>query len=230
MKKLFKSLLLGSAIAVCGFAGQADAVVVESFETGSWGPGWSNLSAGVVNTGSAHDGAYGVFLDGVTWTSNYLFTVSEGSTISAWVRPTGYFMGRVYLGFGADIYGTQSFVSATNTNEIMFQDNTGYLHTKIIASPQAWTNSWYLMEIDWQTGGTAIGNLYASDGTTLLNSISASGFINPTGGIALRGFGGWDLDTVTVNSTSPVPEPSTFFLVGGALAGAGLWSRKRKRA
>lgn len=41
------------------------------------------------------------------------------------------------------------------------------------------------------------------------------------------------LDNFTYNAgsgTVPTPEPSTFLLLGGALAGAGLWSRKRKRA
>ena len=46
----------------------------------------------------------------------------------------------------------------------------------ILASDsQTWiADYWYQLQITWQTGGTISGELYESNGTTLLNSLTAT--------------------------------------------------------
>ena len=85
------------------------------------------------------------------------------------------------------------------------------------------------MEIVWQTGGSAIGNLYGSDGTTLLNSVTQTGLTRTTGGVAMRSFDNFDIDTIEVNkATNPIPEPATMLLLGSGLLGLFGFKRKRK--
>ena len=48
------------------------------------------------------------------------------------------------------------------------------------------------------SGGLAIGRLYDSDGTTLLNTVSHDYLSDQAGGVAIRAFGGIYADTVTV--------------------------------
>lgn len=215
---------------LCGIAAlssaNVNASVVESFDSGTWGSGWSNVNVGVVNTGAAHDGVYGVSLNSADWTYNTTLTASPGSTISAWIRPTSGSDGRLYLGFGADSTGAQSLVAATNSGDIRFQNNTGYNFVELNNSSQGWANHWYLLEINWLASGQATGNLYDADGTTLLNTLAQNGLPFGSGGLALRGFGGWDLDTLNVNS---VPEPSSLLLAALGLAGL-LSARSRKKA
>ena len=57
----------------------------------------------------------------------------------------------------------------------------------------------------WNANGTIVGNLYDSDGTTLINSVVAMDNTVFSGGIAFRGFGFLDLkffDTVERQSLS----------------------------
>lgn len=235
MKSLASSSALIGLLATLGAASApASAVVIESFDGGSWGAGWSNNAAGAVNAGAAHDGAFGVTLDGGVWTYNTDFQFGEGSKLSAWVKPTAGSNGRVYLGFGADANGAQSFVGATNTGDIRFQDNPGYGFIELNTSSFQWTvDSWYLMEVDWLSGGLAIGNLYAADGSTLLASVTQDNLPRTCGGVALRGFNGWDLDTVSVNPLgcggTPVPEPGSLALIALGLVGVGFRFGQRRK-
>lgn len=219
---------IASIVAVCLFATQmAQAAVIESFDSGSWGAGWSNTGAGVVNTASAHDGTYGVSMDGSSWTYNTSILFAPGGTLSAWLRPTQGSNGRFYLGFGADGSGADSFIAATNTQDIRFQHNPGFSFNELNFSSQSWSNSWYFMSVSWHNDGTAVGNLFGSDGTTLINSVTQSGLTRSTTGIALRGFGGFDVDTVSVAALVPEPESYTLLLAGLGLLG--FMSRRRKQ-
>ncbi len=71
--------------------------------------------------------------------------------------------------------GTLSLVAAPNTNQLLFQDNTGYGFTDIAAVSQTWqANHWYRLEVDWGTSGTIVGKVFDSNGATLLKPSSAT--------------------------------------------------------
>lgn len=218
--------LLGVFITVLATMNTANAAVVESFESGSWGPNWSSTAAGVVTASSAHDGQYGVALNGSSWTFNTGITFTPGNELSAWVRPTSGSSGRFYLGFGADASGASSLVAATNTGDIRFQDNPNFSYTELNTSSQTWSSQWYKVSVIWNTDGSAIGRLYGSDGSTLLNTVNQTGLTRSATGIALRGFGSFDVDTIAV---SAVPEPETYAMLLAGLGIIGASMRRRKK-
>ncbi len=219
MKKLLAYLL------ACFFSGSVNATIIEDFESGSFGSAWVNVSGGFgsVNSSAAHDGSFGVTDPGWSYYTGADGQVSEGSRISAWFQAGN---GRFYLGFDADGSGGSSFVSATNTGDIRFQENPGYNFVELTTSATVWNiGSWYFAEVLLGTGNVAIGNLYSSDGTTLLNSVSQTFSGGFGGGVAIRSFGGFNIDTISVDSTT-VPEPTPLALFGLGLAGIGF-SRKK---
>ncbi|MET3135172.1 hypothetical protein AAKU55_005480 [Oxalobacteraceae bacterium GrIS 1.11] len=225
---MFKKI--ASVVAIGLFTTQmAHAAVVESFDSGAWGGGWSNPGAGSVNAGAAHDGAYGVTLDGSSWTYNTSIVFSAGQTLSAWVRPSANSSGRAYFGFSADSAGAESFVAASNTHALIFQDNTAYGYRDQNSAAQTFGNHWNLISITRSAdGSTATGKLFAADGSTLLNSVVQSGLGNSATGVALRGFGGFDIDTIPI--TSAVPEPETYAMLFAGLGLIGFMGRRRKAA
>src|SRR5205085_7113414 len=126
--------------------------------------------------------------------------VKAGDTVSVWVRFDGTANGRAYFGFGASSAGTLSLVAAPNTGQLILQSNVGYGYTNLAAVGQGWlANHWYRLEVDWGTSGTIVGKLFDSNGTTLLNSVTAATTAITSGGIAFRSIGSYDkyFDTVT---------------------------------
>lgn len=215
-----------AAFALISTLTSAQANVVESFESGNWGSSWNGgATAGTVATTAAHDGNFGVELEGSAWAYNTSIAFTQGQTLSVWLRPSGNW-GRFYLGFGTDASGTDSFVSATNTSDIRFQHNPFFDFEELNTSPQTWNNHWYLATVTWNTDGTALGQLFDADGTTLLNSVSQSGLTRTGTGVALRGFGGFSVDTLSVTS---VPEPSSIALLLTGLAVAASASVARRQ-
>lgn len=227
-KKVSRAAL--AAFALISTLNTAQANVIESFESGSWSAGWNGAAtAGTVSTNAAHDGNFGVEMEGSTWAYNTSIAFTQGQTLSMWIRPSGNSSGRVYLGFGTDASGTDSFVAATNTGDIRFQHNSAFDFEELNTSTQAWGNHWYLATVTWNTNGTALGQLFDADGTTLLNSVTQSGLTRTGTGIALRGFGGFSVDTLSVSS---VPEPSSLamLLAGVAIAGTASVARRQRGA
>ncbi|WP_235927606.1 PEPxxWA-CTERM sorting domain-containing protein [Sandarakinorhabdus rubra] len=154
--------------------------------------------------------------------------------LSAWTRssstvgaPAG---GRFYLGFGASAAGASSFVVAFNTQELLFQNNSAFGFQNLNTASFTFSpDKWYRAEVLF--GASSItGNLYDSDGTTLLASLVASGLTNANNnGIAVRAFNGAAFDDISLSRRiGAVPEPASWamLIMGFGLAGA---AQRRRR-
>jgi hypothetical protein len=168
--------------------------VIESFESGNLSlytfvSGSRNAS---VTAAAAHDGSFGLSAADFTdwmYRNDAAVQVRRGDVISVWMRSSGTPSGRGYFGFGATASGTLSIVMAPNTNTLIIQRNAGYGFQDIGAVTQTWlADHWYRFEVTWQASGNLIGRLYDSDGTTLLNTVTASDTTVSSGGIAFRSF------------------------------------------
>lgn len=177
-----------SGISLGGLGG-----AIENFEDGDLSEYMIFGGTHIVSNAASHDGYYGLESEG--WDLSWIYRVDEtvlvtqGDTISFWVylRTDG----RAYCGFGTSAAGTYSIVAAPNTNELILQLNPSFGFLDIGAVPYSWTfNKWYRMEVEWGVGGNMTGRLYDSDGTTLLNTVTAVDNTYTTGGIAFRAFDG----------------------------------------
>ncbi|UCH63417.1 MAG: M6 family metalloprotease domain-containing protein [Fidelibacterota bacterium] len=179
--------------------------IIEDFETGTWP--WSpwisaDIGGGSTISACAHDGSYGITDGGYSYKLDWYYQTDvllgdAGDQLSIWVKPDNSNEGRFYLGFGADASGCWSLIMAPNTGELIIQQNSGYSYYDVASVSQVWTaDVWYRMEVTFDGGEQVTGRLYASDGTTLLNTISAtlSGF--QPAGIAIRCFDGFCGDTI----------------------------------
>jgi hypothetical protein len=174
--------------------GGVDSVSLQNFDDGLLtgytfrGPNITSVTAA-----AAHDGPFGLQVGNFTewfWRNDAAVAVQQGDTISAWVQAAGAPTGRFYVGFGASATGTLSMVLGGNTNTLLLQRNTGFGFADIGSVPQTWVaNKWYRFEIVWGVGGGITGRLFDSDGTTLLNTVTATDTTITSGGLAFRGFG-----------------------------------------
>jgi hypothetical protein len=179
--------------------------VVEGFEGSStYYVVGSRQATAYVSTVAAHDGKYGlVDTNGNDWIyrDDAAAQVKAGDTVSVWLKFAGTADGRAYLGFGASSAGTLSLVAAPNSNQLLIQDNSGWGFTTIGSVSQTWQpNHWYRMEVDWGTNGSIIGKVFDSDGTTLVQTVTASSTAITSGGFAFRAIGSnkyWDTVQVT---------------------------------
>jgi hypothetical protein len=180
--------------------------VIEGFETTeTWNivNGYFGATA-YRSTAAAHDGTYGLDdYNGNDWIyRNVAATqLKAGDTASVWLQFSGSADGRAYFGFGASSAGTLSLVAAPNTGQLILQQNLGYGFANLAAVNQGYlANHWYRLEVDWGASGTIIGKLFDSNGTTLLQSVTASTTAITSGGIAFRATGSdkfWDTVTAT---------------------------------
>ena len=125
--------------------------------------------------------------------------VAQGDVLSVWVRPGTSTSGRAHFAFGATGAGALSAVLAWDTNQLILENNAGFGHVELAEVSQTYLeNHWYRLEVAWAFSGEITARLYDSDGTTPLNSVSATDATIAAGGI---GFGivgsGADWDTVT---------------------------------
>jgi uncharacterized repeat protein (TIGR01451 family) len=205
--------------------GASASSTIEDFESGVWPHSpWvsvGGVTLGTVSTTYAHDGKYG--LSDPEWI--YRTDVSlgrSGDGLSWWVRPG---TGRAYLGFGASSSGCWSIVACANTSQFMLQQNSGYQFVNILTNSQSWqANKWYRMAVQFSASNAVTCNLYDSDGTTLLNTLSRSNITGLPGGVAMRSFGVFSLDTITsggsVGAGLPMSPTNSGNFLGGVWSGS----------
>jgi hypothetical protein len=174
----------------------------------------STISASTV---AAHDGNYGgLNHGGPDWIyrDDAAAQVREGDTISAWVQFHSVADGQAAFAFGANSnvngspLATYAFVLSADKRKLYIQEvffgsqltstlGTSAQNTRFLA------NHWYRIEVTWGTDGSIVGKLYDSNGTTLLNSVSATASLFSAGGIGFHATGHdkyWD--TVTAVATA----------------------------
>ncbi|WP_455391874.1 hypothetical protein [[Eubacterium] cellulosolvens] len=177
--------------------------VIEDFENGAttnwpWSPWVQSSSGGSVGTTYAHDGSYGFLGSGGWYYRTDITLGSTGDKLSWWTRFTGSSAGRSYLGFGASSSGCWSLVCADNTGDIIIQQNSGFNFRDLVSKTFSWSsNKWYRAEIVFNNNnGYVTGKIYDSNGITLLATLSTnlSGF--SAGGVAMRSFSNYQMDTI----------------------------------
>lgn len=117
-------------------------------------------------------------------------------------------------------------VGASNTSEIILQDNTGYGFKDKAWTSFSWeSEKWYLIQLLWDSSGGMQVKLYDENKTMFLAStpIYSTGAITP-GGLALRGFNNYpqtfvDVDTNSIAGMVQLPEPGIMVLIGLGLVG-----------
>ncbi len=201
--------LAGATSAGFNVSAVATSTLIEGFETSStYNVVGSSPETAYVSTIAAHDGSYGlVDTPGNDWIyrDDSASQVKPGESISVWMQFTSTSSARAYFGFGSSATGTLSLVAAPNTDQLILQSNIGYGYTNLAAVTQTYVaGEWYRLQVNWATGGSITGQLYASNGTTLLQSVTATDTAITSGGIAFRAIGVSNtyFDTVTESPLS----------------------------
>ena len=238
MKIFIKSTLV-LAIALTTFNNHAQADVVEAFTNNQLStPGWSNPIGGDASNYiyPAPDGSYGIYLVDDQWSFNTHINFLPGETLSTWINPgpspsaNNAQGGRLYVGFDAGSNGAFSFVAASDTLQLGFENNTAaYATADFLGSvSQNYQDQWYLLTISLSSDGTtATADLYDNNGTTLLNTLTETG-LSPTTdtGIALRGNGGAIVSTIAITS---VPIPNMGIVFASCLVGLFGFKRRNRQ-
>ncbi|HEX4142891.1 MAG TPA: pre-peptidase C-terminal domain-containing protein [Pirellulales bacterium] len=202
--------------------GNADSLNAYTKET--FGPSGYSLNAPETSTltaAAAHDGPLGLSTGyDMHWHYDPTTQVKQGETLSVWLQPTSEYS--VFdFGFGASATGTlmvgldsiQQILEITNVTagSSSYANSTG-----LGAVSQTYTSGqWYLLQVVWATGGKITANLYGSDGTTLVNTVSGTNNSVTSGGIALSGVYFY-ADTITTN-VLPTPTYSFTAVAGSTL-------------
>jgi hypothetical protein len=178
-----------------GWSGVTD---IDNFDTGVWphAPWVSVEGGGAASAGFIHDGASGLQDPGWYYRTDVSIG-SAGDAVSGWIRP-GIGAGRAYLGFAASAGGAWSVVAAPNTSQFIIQHDAPYgTYTDVATGDQVWLpGKWYKVSVVFNSSSSATANLYDSDGITLLNTLNFNGITGAPGGVAIRSFGSFSLDTL----------------------------------
>ena len=186
-----------------GLASGSGVTSIENFDSGVWPHApWIYVAGGsaigTISPTNAHDGSsYG--LSDPDWTYRTDFQLGNaGDSLSWWIRPSSSSSGRAYFGFGASANGCWSIVAAPNTSQFILQQNDDFTnYNDVVDLTQAWEGeNWYLVSVQFSSPSAIVCNLYGSDGITLLNTLSYGNATGLPGGVAMRSFGGFSLDTI----------------------------------
>jgi hypothetical protein len=199
-------------------SGGSPATSIENFDSGIWPHApWISAGSGVgtISPSFAHDGPYG--LEDPDWMYRTdVFLGNSGDTLWWWTRPG---TGRSYLGFGASSAGCWSICVAPNTSQFVLQQNTSFGYEDVVDVNQTWVSgNWYRVAVQFNSPTSIVCNLYNSDGVTLLNSFAYTTTNNLAGGVAMRSFGDFSLDTITSGGSGAIipmtPTNTTAFVKG----------------
>jgi hypothetical protein len=198
---------------------------IDDFDSGVWPHAPWVLSGTAFGTSGAayiHDGAAGFNDGGPAGGWYYRTDVSIGTAgqeISWWVRPG---TGRAYLGFAASAAGTWAAVADPELSSFIIQHDAPYgIYVDVASVTQTWLpGKWYKVAVHFNSTTSVTANLYDSDGITLLNTLSYTGITGAPGGVAIRSFGGFSLDTL--QRGNPVLSPVLPAVSGNFVSG--VWS------
>ena len=172
-----------------------------------------------LKTTAAHDGANGLIGSGGAASGDPLGSkwiyrddaavlTNQGDRLSVWIKrsntdagATPATAGASCMGFGASAAGCyavdmqcqQSLLRISKVVDYRNVTNAaGVIGTITLATvPQTYiANRWYKIIVEWNVGGLIVAYLYDSDGSTLLNTVSATDNTWTSGGIGFRGFTG----------------------------------------
>jgi hypothetical protein len=182
-------------------------------------------STAAAHPGTATDGLYDDQDGNWYFREDSGAVIKPGDTVSVWVNFEGGANGRAYFGFGTTASGLDSVVLAPNTGQFIIQSNAGFdTYTNLAADTQSYTaNSWYLVQVEWGTSGKVVANLYSSNGTTLLNSISVATGDTTPGWFAFRAIG--SSGTATYYSTVTDTPGANNFVVPVSNSGSNQHGR-----
>jgi hypothetical protein len=186
-------------------AGFSGTTLIDGFESGVWphAPWVSVGGSGSALSGSTHDGSFGLSDPGWYYRTDVSLGTA-GQSLAWWVRPTDPATARAYLGFGASAAGCFSVVTEVNGNSFAIQQNTAYGFADVANSAQTYlAGKWYKVEVRFNSITSVTANLYDSDGSTLLNTVSYGAVVGLPGGVALRSFG-FHVDTIRSGNRIPV--------------------------
>ncbi|MFH1374103.1 MAG: choice-of-anchor D domain-containing protein [bacterium] len=183
--------------------------MIEDFDTTAtwpWAPWVVVYSGGSVTGGCAHDGPQGIGDPNWHYRTDVVIG-APGEKLEMWTKVG---TGRWYMGFGASAAGAWSLVAAPNTDKLYIQFNNGYSFQDLDSVYQTYViGQWYKLEIVFGEGNQVTGNLYDSDGITLLNTVSStlSGFA--PAGVAIRSFSGFCGDSYSTGGLGWVSASPT---------------------
>jgi uncharacterized delta-60 repeat protein len=201
------------SVNIAGFTNGSGNTSIEDFESGNWPHApWISLvprTPGILGTAYAHDGSYGLSDPGWTYRTDVQLG-NAGDILSWWIRPGSSSGGRAYLGFGASSNGCWSIVAAVNTGQFIIEQNTLFDYSNVAFVSQTWQAAkWYKVAVQFSSASAIVCNLYDSDGSTLLNTLSCSNVTGLPGGVAMRSFTGFSLDTIRSGSGTQIPISPT---------------------
>ena len=171
---------------------------IETFDVGPWpiAP-WTAAGTpyGALTAGCAHNGAQG-FSDNLggngpgLWYYRTDVTVGNaGERLSMWIlTPSVAANGLFFQGFGSTATGGWSFFANVAGNTIIFlQNNTWTTYNTLASTPVTFsTSTWYRMEVEFGAAGAVTGRVYASDGVTVLGTLSTTLAGFAPGGVAFQ--------------------------------------------
>lgn len=207
-------------LAIVALPALAAAQVLEDFEHGNMGlytiTNGTNNNMSIVPQ-AAHDGNLGAMYTsgaGPMWYLRSDVPTSAGNVYYGYFKfgPSGSVgSGRIYMGVNGSMSGAISAVAASNTSQLLIQNNTGWGYTTLASVAYTFTiDKWYVLEMDWAANGDMVARLWDEAYANKLaeTPVAATGQTG-AGGLALRCYMATSGATAYFDTFSRVPEPAS---------------------